>query len=139
MPKSVISLFHKNYGFDLNNMMPVSISLQKYTYPRFIIQNLFFMITQELISVFLISCFRTLEQANSIDSTENLANSKVFLVHGADDTIVDPLFAKKIEAYYEGFNVDMNAKAQYIKQTIRPQLLFNFVTFDSFLAGQDRN
>ena len=55
-------------------------------------------------------CIRTLELANSIDSTENLANSKVFLVHGADDTIVDPLFAKKIEAYYEGFNVDMNAK-----------------------------
>ena len=65
-------------------------------------------------------CIRTLELANSIDSTENLANSKVFLVHGADDTIVDPLFAKKIEAYYEGFNVDMNAKAQYIKQTVRP-------------------
>jgi predicted esterase len=68
----------------------------------------------------LISCFRTLELANSIDSTENLANSKVFLVHGADDTVVDPLFAKLIEAYYEGFNVDMNAKAEYIEQTVRP-------------------
>ena len=65
----------------------------------------------------LISCFRTLEQANSIDSTENLANSKVFLVHGSEDTIVDPLFAKKFEAYYAGFNVNMNSKAQYIEQT----------------------
>ena len=68
---------------------------------------------------FLISYFRTLEQANSIDSTANLANSKVFLVHGADDTVVDPLFAKKIEAYYEGFNVNMNAKVQYIEQRVK--------------------
>ena len=32
---------------------------------------------------------------------------------------MDPLYAKKIEAYYEGFNVNMNAKAQYIEQTVR--------------------
>ena len=114
-------LFIKNYDFDTNNMIPVSISLYKYTDCRFYNSEFVFHDKQHL-TIFLISCFRTLEQANSIDSTANLANSKVFLVHGAEDTVVDPLFAKKIEAYYEGFNVNINAKVQYIEQTVRPQL-----------------
>ena len=42
MAKSVTFLFHKNCGFDTNNMIPVSMSLDKYSDSKLIIQNLFF-------------------------------------------------------------------------------------------------
>ena len=50
--------------------------------------------------------FRALESSNAIDSTSNLASSKVYIVHGSEDTVVDPLFAVKIKEFYEGYNVN---------------------------------
>jgi len=50
----------------------------------------------------------SLQSQNLIDSTDNIANSKVFIVHGTKDEIVDPIFASKIQSYYEGFQVSSN-------------------------------
>merc|ERR1712156_1062940 len=49
-----------------------------------------------------------LESSNAIDSTSNLVNSKVYIVHGSEDSVVDPLFAVKIKEYYEGYNLNQN-------------------------------
>ena len=50
--------------------------------------------------------FRALESSNKIDSTSNLANSKVYIIHGRDDTIMDPSFSVKTKEFYEGYNVN---------------------------------
>jgi len=47
----------------------------------------------------------SLESQNGIDSTENLANSKIFIVHGTKDEVVDPEYAPKVVAYYKKFAV----------------------------------
>ena len=51
---------------------------------------------------------RDLESQNLIDSTNNLENSKVLIVHGTHDFIVNPVDAKKIQEYYENFLADPN-------------------------------
>ena len=54
--------------------------------------------------------YRTLESSNAIDSTSNLATSKVYIIHGSEDTVVDPLFAVKIADFYKGYNVNQVIK-----------------------------
>jgi len=56
-----------------------------------------------------------LESSNAIDSTSNLASSKVYIVHGSEDTVVDPLFAVKIKEFYEGYNVNQMVAKTYYK------------------------
>merc|ERR1711962_1194577 len=57
----------------------------------------------------------TLESSNAIDSTSNLASSKVYIIHGKDDTVMDPLFSVKIKEFYEGYNVNQIVAKNYYK------------------------
>ena len=58
--------------------------------------------------------FRDLESQNLIDSTSNLAQTKVYIVHGEFDTIVNPVHAWKVKQFYEGFGLD-SSKVQSFK------------------------
>ena len=59
--------------------------------------------------------FRDLESQNLIDSTSNLAQTKVYIVHGEFDTIVNPVHAWKVKQFYEGFGLDSSKVQSFIK------------------------
>ena len=63
------------------------------------------MITFRMI-FFYLTIYRHLEFQGLIDSTNNIADSKVLIVHGTHDNIVNPVDANKIREYYEQFHVN---------------------------------
>ena len=59
----------------------------------------------QMIFIYL-TIYRHLEFQGLIDSTNNIADSKVLIVHGTHDNIVNPVDANKIREYYEKFHVN---------------------------------
>ena len=81
---------------------------------------------------FFFHSFRSLESQNGIDSTENLANSKIFIVHGTKDEVVDPEYAPKVVAYYKKFAVSssqVSSKLNFFLNASKILLIFNNIFF----------
>ena len=56
----------------------------------------------------LFSNYRNLAAQNLIDSTSNLENTKVYIAHGTQDSVVKPIYGQKILEFYQGLVTNAN-------------------------------
>ena len=54
------------------------------------------------------SNYRNLAAQNLIDSTSNLENTKVYIAHGTQDSVVKPIYGQKILEFYQGLVTNAN-------------------------------
>ena len=54
------------------------------------------------------SNYRNLAAQNLIDSTSNLENTKVYIAHGTQDSVVKPVYGHKILEFYQGLMANSN-------------------------------
>jgi len=61
----------------------------------------------------LVTKTRSYESARDIDSTSNLSNDRVYILHGSRDTVVSPGESPLIDQYYRSFLPAANIKTHY--------------------------